>query len=136
VTLSAREVVATWDGKAVPLKRRYVLTDTARPFRLGRFVAEFPKQRVLFTNVALAAIALHILALAVIFHLVIDRVLVHEGLATLQVRTLRLVGAPVFEAAFSDARQRFPPTATRAEASRNAAISRGRVSPPRRRPRG
>jgi ATP-binding cassette subfamily B protein len=114
VTLPAEEAIATWDGDAVLLKRRHAVADTARPFGLAWFVPEFLKQRVLFTDVAVAAIALHVLALAlpVFFQLVIDRVLVHQGLATLQVLTLGVVAALVFEAAFTFARQRFLLTAT------------------------
>ncbi|MGY9107205.1 MAG: peptidase domain-containing ABC transporter, partial [Alphaproteobacteria bacterium] len=76
-----------WTGEIVLLKRIYKLTDVNQPFGLRWFIPEFLRQRTLFGNIALAAMTMHVLALAVpiFFQLVIDRVLVYQSVSTLAV---------------------------------------------------
>lgn len=72
-------------------------------FGLGWFVPELLRQRAVVTDVVLAALMLHAIALAVpvFFQIVIDKVLVHEGLSTLMVLGVGIVGAILVEAALS-----------------------------------
>jgi len=70
---------------------------------LNWFLPEFWQQRALLRNVVIAALAMHILALAVpiFFQIVIDRVLVYLSSSTLAVIGIGVVLAILFDATFS-----------------------------------
>lgn len=93
----------SWPGIAVMLKagRRAIKQDGKFSFRW--FVPELMKEWRLFADVAVAAVVLYALALVmpVFFQLVIDKVLVHEGYATLYVLAAGAGLALAFEALFS-----------------------------------
>src|SRR5882757_5918301 len=95
--------LAHWTGEIVLLKRVYKAGEEGRRFGLSWFVPEFWKQRVLLRNVVIAALALHVLALAVpiFFQIVIDRVLVYLSDATLMVIGIGVVLAILFDAVFT-----------------------------------
>jgi ATP-binding cassette subfamily B protein len=101
--LSRSEFEAHWTGEIVLLKRIYKLTDASQPFGLRWFAPELWRQRGLFTNVIIAALAMHVLALAVplFFQIVIDKVLVHMIVATLTVLAIGVVASNIFNAAFN-----------------------------------
>ena len=92
-----------WSGEVILLKRAYKLSDTDRRFGLGWFVPEFWRQRGLLRNVVYAALAMHVLALAVpvFFQIVIDRVLVYLNVSTLVVITIGVIIAIMFNAMLS-----------------------------------
>ena len=94
------EFLAHWTGEIVLLKRVYKLTDTNRRFALGWFIPEFWRQRALLRNIVIAALAMHVLALAVpiFFQIVIDRVLVYLNISTLVVITIGVCVAISFDA--------------------------------------
>ena len=94
------EFLAHWTNEIVLLKRVYKLTDTNRRFALGWFVPEFWRQRALLRNIVIAALAMHVLALAVpiFFQIVIDRVLVYLNISTLIVITVGVCLAIGFDA--------------------------------------
>ncbi len=84
-------------------KRIHRLDDTNRRFGLGWFVPELWRQRALLRNVVVAALAMHVLALAVpiFFQIVIDRVLIYLGISTLVVISIGVVLAILFDAIFN-----------------------------------
>jgi ATP-binding cassette subfamily B protein len=94
------EFTQHWTGEVVLLKRPYKLSDTTRRFGLGWFVPEFWRQRDLLRNVVIAALAMHVVALAVpiFFQIVIDRVLVYLSISTLVVIGTGVVVAILFDA--------------------------------------
>jgi ATP-binding cassette subfamily B protein len=96
----------TWAGEIVLITRKYGLTDANQPFGLKWFVPEFLRQRRAFVDVVIAALSLHVLALAtpIYFQLMIDRVVVHHVEATWVVLTIGVVLAILFEAALGYAR--------------------------------
>ncbi|HEY0106460.1 MAG TPA: peptidase domain-containing ABC transporter [Rhizomicrobium sp.] len=98
--LSRVEFEQHWTGEIVLLRRNFKLTDESQPFGLRWFIPEFWRQRSLFANVIVAALTLHVLALAVpiFFQLVIDKVLVHMGVQTLVVIGCGVVLATMFDA--------------------------------------
>jgi ATP-binding cassette subfamily B protein len=98
--VSRDEFVKHWTGEIVLLKRAYKLSDTNRSFGLGWFVPEFWRQRALLRNIVIAALAMHVLALAVpiFFQIVIDRVLVYLNISTLVVIAIGVVVAIAFNA--------------------------------------
>jgi len=98
---------ALWDGHVVFLKRVHALTDLNQPFSLRWFVPEILKQKSAFRDIAIAAMAMNILALAspMFFQAVIDKVLVHQTSTTLWVLTGGVILALLFDAGFGYLRQ-------------------------------
>src|SRR5262245_49625544 len=86
VFLTRKKFEAMWRGEILLLRRRYELADESQPFGLRWFVPELLKHRATFANVALAAVLLLLLGLVtpIFFQLVIDKVLVHSSVSTLQ----------------------------------------------------
>jgi len=97
----------SWGGELVLLKREYALLDENQPFGLRWFFPELARQKGLLRDVAIAALTMHVLALAVpiFIQLVIDKVVVHRGYSTLYVLTFGVMLALAFEAVFSFLRQ-------------------------------
>ena len=89
-----------WKGEAIFAKRQYSMFDSNQPFSLKWFIPEVFKQRTAFTDVAVAALFIHLIGLVVplFFQIVIDKVLVNYALATLQVLTVGIVVALAFDA--------------------------------------
>ena len=103
-----------WSGDVFLIKRLYSLPEQNQPFGLRWFIPEIMKQKSALRDIALAAIAMHILALAspMFFQLVIDKVLVHQSEATLWVLAVGIVVALIFEALFGFLRQLLTLSAT------------------------
>jgi len=93
----------SWTGQTLFVKRTFRLGDEDQPFGLRWFVPELLRQRRLFTDVGVAALAMHALALAVpiFFQIVVDKVLVHESYATLYVLVVGIAIALMFDAVFN-----------------------------------
>ncbi len=105
---------AHWQGDVFLLKRQYSLPDQGQPFGLRWFIPEILKQKAALRDIAIAALAMHLLALAspMFFQLVIDKVLVHQSMATLWVLGIGIVIALVFDSLFSFLRQMLTLSAT------------------------
>jgi subfamily B ATP-binding cassette protein HlyB/CyaB len=93
------ELVAVWDGQLILMTRRAGLSDVARRFDITWFVAAIQKYRNLLGEVLVASFFLQLLGLVspLFFQVVIDKVLVHRSLSTLDVLVLGLVTISVFE---------------------------------------
>lgn len=108
VLLIDREKFCTrWQGEVFFVKRLYALPEQNQPFGLRWFIPEILKQKAALRDIAIAAIAMHFLALAspIFFQLVIDKVLVHQSISTLWVLGVGIVIALVFDALFGFLRQ-------------------------------
>ena len=94
------EFEAAWSGRLVLMMRRAGLGDVARRFDLGWFMAALDKYRGLLGEVLLASFFLQLFALLVplLFQVVIDKVLVHRSVTTLEVVVVAIVGLAVAEA--------------------------------------
>jgi subfamily B ATP-binding cassette protein HlyB/CyaB len=105
--LDRAQFASRWRGEVVFIKRQHALADPNQPFSLRWFIPEILKQKAAFRDIAIAAIAMHFLALAspVFFQLVIDKVLVHQSSSTLAVLGVGIVIALVFDALFGFLRQ-------------------------------
>jgi subfamily B ATP-binding cassette protein HlyB/CyaB len=105
--LDRAQFASRWTGEVVFVKRQHALTDPNQPFSLRWFIPEILKQKAAFRDIAIAAIAMHFLALAspVFFQLVIDKVLVHQSSSTLMVLGIGIVIALSFDALFGFLRQ-------------------------------
>jgi ATP-binding cassette subfamily B protein len=114
IQVDAEQFCGRWSGEVVFVKRQHSMTDLNQPFSLRWFIPEILKQRSAFRDIAIAAIAMHLLALAspVFFQLVIDKVLSHQSVSTLWVLAAGIVLALVFDSTFGYLRQMLTLAAT------------------------
>lgn len=96
-----------WKGQVFFLKRIFDAPEAGREFGLRWFIPEILKQKAALRDIAIAAMAMHFLALAspIFFQLVIDKVIVHQSVSTLWVLGVGIVIALCFEALFAYLRQ-------------------------------
>ena len=87
------ELVAVWDGQLILMTRRAGLSDITRRFDITWFLGAIHKYRHLLSEVLVASFFLQLLGLVspLFFQVVIDKVLVHRSLSTLDVLVLGLV---------------------------------------------
>lgn len=105
---------ALWQGEVYLLKRLFALPEQQQRFGLRWFIPEIMKQKAALRDIAIAALAMHLLALAspIFFQLVIDKVLVHQSISTLWVLAVGVVIALLFDALFGFLRQLLTLSAT------------------------
>lgn len=94
------ELEALWDGRLVLMTRRASLLDLSRRFDITWFLGAIHKYRYLLGEVMVASFFLQLFALVspLFFQVVIDKVLVHRSLSTLDVLAIGLLGISLFEA--------------------------------------
>jgi len=97
--MTREEFEAAWDGRVVLMTRRARLTDVSRRFDITWFLGAIHKYRHQLTEVFVASFFLQLFALItpLFFQVVIDKVLVHRSLSTLDVLVIGLVTVSVFE---------------------------------------
>jgi len=97
--MTQAELEAVWDGRIVLMTRRAGLVDLARRFDITWFLGAIHKYRRLLGEVLVASFFLQLFALVspLFFQVVIDKVLVHRSLSTLDVLAVGLVAIAVFE---------------------------------------
>lgn len=97
--LTRQELESIWDGDLILLTRRVKASDERARFDWHWFVPALVKHRRLFGEVLLASFFIQLLALAtpLFFQVVIDKVLVHRSLTTLDVLAIALLGIAAFE---------------------------------------
>jgi subfamily B ATP-binding cassette protein HlyB/CyaB len=94
---------SAWSGELVLITRRSSPLDSLRKFDISWFVPEVLRHRKLLGEVLLASFFIQVLALVspLFFQVIIDKVLVHRGLTTLDVLALGLVAVTTFEIVLS-----------------------------------
>ncbi|MFT7631646.1 MAG: subfamily B ATP-binding cassette protein HlyB/CyaB [Mariniblastus sp.] len=100
VYLTQEQFEKSWKGEVILAKRKFSMFDKNQPFSLKWFLPEIVKQRTAFTDVAVAALFIHLIALVVplYFQIVIDKVLVNSAMETLRVLTIGICLALAFDA--------------------------------------
>jgi subfamily B ATP-binding cassette protein HlyB/CyaB len=90
---------AVWAGQLIVMTRRASLGELARRFDITWFLQAMHRYRGLLTEVLVASFFLQIFALItpLFFQVVIDKVLVHRGLTTLDVLVAGLIAVSIFE---------------------------------------
>src|ERR1019366_8196712 len=90
---------AEWNGRLVLMTRRAGLGELARRFDIGWFLQAMHKYRGLLSEVLVASFFLQLFALVspLFFQGVIDKVLVHRGLSTLDAIVFGLIVVSLFE---------------------------------------
>src|ERR1700736_6007787 len=98
--LSRADFEALWNGGLVLMARRAALSDLSRRFDITWFLGAVHKYRRLLSEVLVASLFLQLFALLspLFFQVVIDKVLVHRGLSTLEVLVVGLAAIAIFEA--------------------------------------
>jgi subfamily B ATP-binding cassette protein HlyB/CyaB len=93
------ELEAVWDGRIVLMTRRASLMDLTRRFDVTWFLGAIHKYRRQLTEVLFASFFLQLFALVspLFFQVVIDKVLVHRSIGTLDVLVIGLLGIALFE---------------------------------------
>jgi subfamily B ATP-binding cassette protein HlyB/CyaB len=97
--MTQAELEAVWDGRIILMTRRAGLLDLSRRFDITWFLGAIHKYRRLLGEVLVASFFLQVFALIspLFFQVVIDKVLVHRSLSTLDVLIIGLVAIAVFE---------------------------------------
>ncbi len=105
-SLTEEQFKQSWSGQAILFTRRASLGNLAGQFDISWFVPALMKYKKLFLEVLLASFFLQLFALLtpLFFQVVIDKVLVHHGLTTLDVLTVGLLAISVFEVVLSGLR--------------------------------
>jgi subfamily B ATP-binding cassette protein HlyB/CyaB len=131
--LSRGEFEAMWIGRLVLMARRASLSDLSRRFDITWFFGAIQKYRHLFGEVLFASFFLQIFALVtpLFFQVVIDKVLVHRGLSTLEVLAIGLAIIAVFEVVLGALRNYlFAHTTNRIDVELGARLFRHLISLP------
>lgn len=99
LTLPKEIFEAAWNGTLILLTRRALLSDEQTRFGFRWFIPALIKYRKLFGEVLIASFFLQLFALItpLFFQVVIDKVLVHKGLTTLDVLAFGLIVVSLFE---------------------------------------
>src|SRR5262249_42141822 len=95
--MTQAELLALWDGGLILMTPRAGLGEMTRPFDITWFMAAIHKYRHLLSEVLVASFFLQMFALVspLFFQVVIDKVLVHRGLSTLDVLIVGLLAISV-----------------------------------------
>jgi len=121
------EFEAIWDGRLVLMARRAGLSDLSHRFDIAWFVGAIAKYRRQLGEVLVASFFLQLFALIspLFFQVVIDKVLVHRSLSTLDVLIIGLVAISLFEATLGTLRTYvFSHTTNRIDAELGARLFR------------
>ena len=99
LTLPREVFEPAWNGTLILLTRRALLSDSTTRFGFRWFIPALIKYRKLFSEVLAASFFLQLFALVtpLFFQVVIDKVLVHKGLTTLDVLAFGLIVVSIFE---------------------------------------
>jgi subfamily B ATP-binding cassette protein HlyB/CyaB len=97
--MTRAEFETLWDGRLVLMTRRAKLTDLSRRFDITWFLGAVRKYRGLLSEVLLASFFVQLFALIspLFFQVVIDKVLVHRSMGTLDVLVVGLISIALFE---------------------------------------
>jgi subfamily B ATP-binding cassette protein HlyB/CyaB len=93
------DLEAIWDGRLILMTRRANLAELTRRFDVTWFLGAIHKYRHQLGEVLVASFFLQLFALAspLFFQVVIDKVLVHRSVSTLDVLVIGLLGIGLFE---------------------------------------
>lgn len=132
-TMSRAEFEAIWSGGLILMARRAGLTDLSRRFDITWFMGAVSKYRRMLAEVVTASFFLQLFALIspLFFQVVIDKVLVHRSLSTLDVIVVGLVIMGLFEAILGTLRTYlFAHTTNRIDVELGARLFRHLISLP------
>jgi subfamily B ATP-binding cassette protein HlyB/CyaB len=132
-TMTQEQFEFIWSGGLILMARRASLTDLSRRFDITWFMGAIGKYRRMLTEVMTASLFLQLFALIspLFFQVVIDKVLVHRSLSTLDVLIFGLLAIGIFEAILGALRTYlFAHTTNRIDVELGARLFRHLVSLP------
>jgi subfamily B ATP-binding cassette protein HlyB/CyaB len=135
--LSGEELANLWDGRLILVARRVSIGDLTQQFDFTWFIRAFLKYRWVLGEVIIASFFLQIFALIspIFFQVVVDKVLVHRGISTLDVLVIGLVAVSTFETILGALRTYvFSHTTNRIDVELGAQLFRHLLALPRRHP--
>ncbi|RKE70478.1 type I secretion system permease/ATPase [Pseudorhodoplanes sinuspersici] len=99
IMMQQAELEAVWDGQLLLMTKRASLSDLTRRFDITWFLGAMHKYRGLLSEVLIVSFFLQLFALIspLFFQVVIDKVLVHRSMSTLDVLAVGLVAIALFE---------------------------------------
>jgi subfamily B ATP-binding cassette protein HlyB/CyaB len=99
IAISREQLEAEWSGRLIYLAKRASLTEAVRRFDLAWFIPAILKYKRILVEVLVASFVLQLFALVtpLFFQVIIDKVLVHHGLTTLDVLVIGLGVITCFE---------------------------------------
>lgn len=105
-SLTQYQASQIWAGTAILCAARAAPAEESRKFGLGWIFASAGRHRLLFGEAILASFVLQLFALGspLLFQVVIDKVIVHRGMTTLDVMAIALGALALFEIALTLAR--------------------------------
>ncbi len=124
-TLAIDDFLTRWSGRLVLVAKRSLLPGMSGKFDISWFIPSLLKYRKLLGEVLLASFFIQLLALVtpLFFQVVIDKVLVHQGLTTLDVLAIGLLVVSLFEVVLSGLRTYlFSHTASRVDVELGAKL--------------
>src|SRR3989440_6147764 len=103
IVMAQAEFEAVWDGRLLLMTKQASLTDLSRRFDITWFFGAVHKYRRLLSEVLIISFFLQLFALVspLFFQVVIDKVLVHRALTTLDVLMIGLLAISLFETVLS-----------------------------------
>ncbi len=131
--LTLEEFTAGWSGELILFASRASLAGELSRFDFSWFIPAIVKYRRLLTEVLLVSVVLQLLALVtpLFFQVVMDKVLVHRGLSTLDVIAVGLLAVTLFEVALTGLRTYvFSHTCSRMDVELGARLFRHLLSLP------
>lgn len=101
--LNQSQLTQVWDGRAIVFKDRYIRDLSTLKSGIGWFLPVMARYKRLFAEVLLISFFIQAFALVspLFFQVIIDKVLVHRGLSTLDVLVLGLIAIVVFDTIMS-----------------------------------
>jgi ATP-binding cassette, subfamily B, bacterial HlyB/CyaB len=106
IIVSADQLKESWDGKLILITKRAELIGELKQFNFSWFIPFILKYKKLLGEVLLASFFIQVFALItpLFFQVVIDKILVHRGLTTLDVLAVGLLVVYVFDVVLSGIR--------------------------------
>ncbi len=100
--LDRERFVGAWDGETILLKRDYAIDDEKMPFGMRWLGMQVWREKRIFRDVGIAALAMSVLTLVppIFFLIIIDRVLAYRSVTTLNVLVVGLLLAISFDTLF------------------------------------
>ncbi len=132
-TMTKEEFEAVWTGRLILAARRASFSDLSGRFDISWFMGAIGKYRRMFVEVLTASLFLQLFALIspLFFQVVIDKVLVHRGLSTLDVLVIGLAAIGLFESVLGGLRTYlFAHTTNRIDVELGARLFRHLISLP------
>ncbi len=131
--ISAEQLQARWGGELILIRSQSSLAGELSKFDFTWFIPAIVKYRKLLGEVLLVSFVLQIFSLLtpLFFQVVMDKVLVHHGLTTLDVIAIGLLGIMLFETVLSGLRSYvFAHTASRIDVELGSRLFRHLVTLP------